>query len=187
MTNKLDDYIPTPLRRRLGLPAPAARVSGVLSDRIDSSGGNGVCWPWVGPLDRYGYGVVTRTGRAHRLAWQEHHGRKLARDEVVRHSCDNPCCCNPAHLIAGTQDENIDDRVQKDRSAKGQMNGRSKLTATEVKAIYKSGVAVSVMAERYGIDESTVRGIRTGKTWGWVTKDIPKKPNEIPKTKGACE
>lgn len=174
MINKLEDYIPTPLRRKLGMPAPAARVCGALSDRIDASGGNGACWPWVGPLDRYGYGVVTRTGRAHRLAWQEHHGRKLARDEVVRHSCDNPCCCNPAHLIVGTQVENIDDRVQKGRSAKGQMNGRSKLTATEARAIYKSGVAVSVMAERYSIDESTVRGIRTGKTWGWATKDIPK-------------
>lgn len=172
--SKLDGYIPTPLRRKLGLPAPAARVSGVLSDRIDSTAGNGACWPWVGPLDRYGYGVVTRTGRAHRLAWQEHHGRKLARDEVVRHSCDNPCCCNPAHLIVGTQVENIDDRVQKERSAKGQMNGRAKLTATKAREIYKSGVAASVMAERYGIDESTVRGIRTGKTWSWATKDIPK-------------
>ena len=95
MTSKFDGYIPTPLRRRLGLPAPAARVSGVLSDRIDSSGGNRACWPWLGAQDRDGYGVVARTGRSHRLAWQQHNGRELGPEEVVRHTCDNRHAATP--------------------------------------------------------------------------------------------
>jgi hypothetical protein len=41
------------------------------------------------------------------------------------HTCDWPPCCNPAHLFAGTQQENIDDRVKKGRSARvtGSANG----------------------------------------------------------------
>ena len=171
---KFNGYIPTPLRSKLGLRIPVLKMSGSLWDRVDVSGGNAACWLWTGPVDRYGYGVYSRKGRAHRLAWEHHNGRELSAEEVVRHSCDNPRCCNPAHLFAGTQIENIDDRVQKGRSAQGQKNGRAKLTATEARAIYKSGVSVSEMARRYGIDESTVRGIRTGKTWAWATKDIPK-------------
>lgn len=181
MKNKFDGYIPTPLRRRLGIPAPAARFSSALLDRIDSTGGNASCWPWVGPVDRDGYGVVTRSGRAHRLAWQEHHGRELTPAEVVRHSCDNPCCCNPAHLILGTQIENIDDRVQKGRSAKGSSNGRAKLAAKTVIDIYCSKEPVCATARKHGVDESTVRNIRSGKTWGWLTESYSKDSLEIPK------
>lgn len=181
--DRFEGYIPTPLRRRLGLPVPGIKAAGKLFDRIDSTGGNNKCWPWLGPLDRYGYGFVTRKGRAHRLAWQEHNGRKLAPHEVIRHSCDNPCCCNPAHLLVGTQEENVRDRVDRNRGARGSTNGRAKLTAAEAIAIFKAEQSTADLARKYNLDESTVRGIRSGKTWGWATGQIPKKPLQNPKTK----
>ena len=70
MNKKFDGYIPTPLRRRLGLPAPAIiTFSNNLGDFIDASAGAGHCWPWIGRRDRDGYGVVTRKGRSNRLVW----------------------------------------------------------------------------------------------------------------------
>lgn len=80
------------------------------------------CWPWTGAKNGNGYGRMKIDGRpmlAHRLAYEfskkrlrangDYHGR------VVRHSCDNPSCCNPVHLIACDQRANIADMVKKGR------------------------------------------------------------------------
>jgi hypothetical protein len=80
------------------------------------------CWPWIGPIAKYrrGYGQFKRDGRrgksenAHRLAWEFTHG--VPPDHLfVCHRCDNPPCCNPAHLFLGTPKENHDDMVSKGR------------------------------------------------------------------------
>jgi hypothetical protein len=79
--------------------------------------GNG-CWPWAGGRLPRGYGLFNggrdRDGKqdtryAHRLMWELANGRRVESGEVVRHACDNPPCCNPAHLLIGTQADNIND------------------------------------------------------------------------------
>lgn len=49
----------------------------------------------------------------HRLSAWIFNNVDIDTDIVIRHSCDNPPCWNPEHLIAGTQSENLSDAVNK--------------------------------------------------------------------------
>jgi hypothetical protein len=72
--------------------------------------GDLACWPYRGAQIDRGYG---RYGDilAHRFAWMSAHGEGLSPEVVVRHRCDNPPCVNPAHLLTGTQWQNMQDAV----------------------------------------------------------------------------
>lgn len=131
------------------------------------------CWEWTGTLDKDGYGRLKGVG-AHRIAWELSSGKKLEPGQVVMHTCDIPSCCRPSHLMAGTQKANAQDRAFKYRSAAGTKNGRSKLTNEQVIRIYKSAEANRAIAREYGLDESTVRGIKNGVTWSWLTAPYSK-------------
>lgn len=90
---------------------------------------------------------------------------------VVRHVCDNPLCINPDHLIVGTQAENIADRVERDRSARGEENGRAILTARLVGIIRKRlerGETLASVAERYGVTIGAISNIKYGRNWKHV-------------------
>ena len=61
-------------------------------------------------------GGSPRPLRAHVLSWAIHHNRWPAAGEVVRHSCDNPPCVNPAHLLIGTHLQNTKDARERKRN-----------------------------------------------------------------------
>ena len=77
------------------------------------------CLEWAGAPNNQGYGVLGYEGRkwlAHRLTWV------LAREPIptgmyVCHSCDNPLCCEIAHLFLGTQVDNMRDAATKGRTS----------------------------------------------------------------------
>ncbi len=123
------------------------------ADRIDCSGGPSACWPWrvLRPI--------------YEASWQ----RTLTPWAVVRHTCDNPRCCNPTHMIAGTHAMNVADRVERNRSAAGTRNGRNVLGPGEVLAIYSCGGSLAATAARFNVSKWTVRDIRSGRIWGWLT------------------
>jgi len=76
------------------------------------------CWEWQGARSKgKGYGRFYDCGEvsAHRKAWELHHGQPVPSGLNVCHSCDNPPCCNPAHLRVDTQSGNIRERDQKRR------------------------------------------------------------------------
>jgi hypothetical protein len=89
------------------------------------------CWPWTAGRIGYGYGQFNAgrdargrqdTRYAHRVAFQIATGIDPV-GAVVMHTCDNPVCCNPAHLRLGTQTENIADASRKGRYLRGMTVG----------------------------------------------------------------
>lgn len=95
-------------------------------DRVDRSGGADACWPWLGCRNPLGYGVVrtssfgerTRNYLAHHMALCLVLKRPLRPGYDGCHRCDNPPCCNPAHLWEGTHKENMQDAARKGRWSK---------------------------------------------------------------------
>lgn len=84
-------------------------------------------------LDQDGYGSIQYSlnrkhghYRAHRLVYEIVNNRVLLSEELILHKCDNPACCNPKHLFVGTHNDNVQDKVNKNRQAKGKKNGRYK-------------------------------------------------------------
>lgn len=101
---------------RRGLWGGASREERFLS-LIDRSPGSTDCWPWRGQLGGGGYGRVHWLGhslRAHRKAYELLVG-PIPSGLHVCHSCDNPPCCNPAHLWLGTDADNLADMRAKGR------------------------------------------------------------------------
>lgn len=123
-----------------------------------------------GYLDKDGYAEVSGK-KAHRLSYELFVG-PIPPGINVCHKCDNLKCCNPEHLFLGTQKENIADMMRKGRkdSRYGERNTQNKLTEQQVIEIYNSSEKQRAIAAKYGIDQSTVSNIKSGKLWGWLTK-----------------
>jgi hypothetical protein len=96
---------------------------------------------------------------------------------VVMHTCDNPLCINPSHLIAGNIKINSLDMVSKGRSPKGlnQFTGGIKLTELQVreikiKLINKTG-SLRSLAKEYDVSKKNILMIKNGERWKHVQID----------------
>jgi hypothetical protein len=130
------------------------------------------CWLWTGPTNNKGYGylqIAPPSGKkilAHRLSYEIHNNSIPGK--VTRHTCDNPPCVNPAHLISGTQNDNMADCASKDRTCFGERNGQSKLTneiVKEMRTQHAKGDSISALGRKYNVNRMTARSAIRGETW----------------------
>lgn len=123
------------------------------------------CWLWLGAVGSHGYGAMG-AGRdvklAHRFSWELHYGA-IPGGMYVCHICDNRICCNPRHLFLGTPSDNNRDAAAKGRTPRGGAHWNTKIHSADLEAIKQSGEMQAVLAARYGVDQSTISLIKSGK------------------------
>mgnify|MGYP006921331108 CR=1 FL=1 len=164
---------------------PARETEEVFWSKVDKTPGqgpNGHCWIWTGVINNKGYGT-TSYGRnrkikgldgprlAHRTSYELTVG-PIPEGQHLLHSCDNPPCCNPAHLRPGHYKENTQDKVDRGRQLKGEQIQCSKLTSDQVREIklmfllgYKSQYIADLLLDGR---PKIVEAIRQKKTWNHI-------------------
>ncbi len=99
-------------------PVLRERLEKLFWAKVDKRG-HDECWPWTAKsvISSLKYGALNIRGvvtGAHRVAFALANGG-IEDGAVIRHSCDNPPCCNPKHLLSGTQGENHRDMMERGR------------------------------------------------------------------------
>lgn len=150
--------------RRAAAAVSPQRVAARFWPKVEKTA---TCWLWRAALHRSGYGwcrAFNRATFAHRVAWKLTHGEWPT--TILRHTCDTPACVNPAHLLLGTQADNIRDMVDRNRAARGE--SRSRLTTEHVmriRELVSSGQTLRAVAAQFSISESQVSRIARGVQW----------------------
>ena len=117
------------------------------------------CWLYQGAITPHGYGTISTGGRgatrqivAHRVAWTLLVG-EIEPNMVLDHLCGVRRCCNPEHL------EPVSSATNSRRKK------TAKLTWEKVEEIRDSDESLDVLAKRFGITRTHVKGVREGRSW----------------------
>lgn len=134
------------------------------------------CLDFTGPIKSGGYGRVAISGgkyrAAHRISWELHHG-EIPQGMCVLHKCDRPICCEILHLFLGTQADNVEDMMAKERNRQlyGENANKAKLKEDQVLKIkikLKEKILAKEIAKEFNISIATIRDINKGRSWKHV-------------------
>lgn len=142
---------------------------------IPGFGPKGDCWKWRGSgsgpgLCKYGkFRLNTITMVATHVSIETSTGILIPEGMVVRHKCDFTMCVNPSHLLIGTQQDNINDKVSRNRQATKESHGMSKINLEIVKQIrylYDNENYTQMQLEhKFNIDQTVISDIVMNKLW----------------------
>jgi len=138
------------------------------------------CWPWLRAFTLKGYGVFSvsennvhcsynaqRVGLALRLG-------KLPDDIHALHSCNHPWCQNPCHVYPGTNQDNIDYKMEqgRHRGARGERCKQHKLVTSqihEIRALYLAGEHFQkTIAKMFGVNQQQISRIVNRRRWAHI-------------------
>lgn len=141
-----------------------------IADHVGYQGDDCIKWPFE--IGRYGYGTVKHQGKkrvASRVMCEQVNGVAPEPGMDAAHSCGNgqQACMNPRHLSWKTRLGNVEDAMAHGTWLHGEASPMAKITVDDVREIRSlaGDVYQSEIAERYGINQSQVSRITTGKAW----------------------
>jgi len=140
---------------------------------------DGSCWEWRRGRhpDEYGMFQWRAPGdpksRAHHASRVAMYLTSSVMPEIARHTCDNPPCCRPSHLVDGSHIDNARDRVERGRAKgkvdqRGERNDSAVLTdevVVEARRRARAGQGHDTIAAEMGFQRATLSLAIRGKTW----------------------
>jgi len=157
-----------------------SRLGGLTAEefwrRLDRSGpdatGLGPCWEWCSSTGRrarrYGWTRVDGVaGMPHRIAYTLASG-EIPSGLCVLHACDNPHCCNPAHLSVGTQTDNRRQAAERGRTKRK----LTELDALDILVSTARGESQHSLADRLGVARNTIVCVLSGQTFLHVRQAV---------------
>jgi hypothetical protein len=156
--------------------------------KVDKTSTPDGCWEWTAARDRDGYGafkVDGRMWRAPRWIFTQING-PMPDHEMTRHTCDNPPCVRPDHLVRGTVVQNAADQIERDRTTRGdrhhtrrdpgtrrrgEANGAARLTEEQVltiRARYSEGATQVALAQEFNVSQPLVSQIIRRVAWSHI-------------------
>ena len=144
------------------------RISKRFWEKVDK---DSECWNWQGCKLPKGYGQFSyklKTEQSHRVSWMIHFG-DIPDGMHVLHHCDNPGCVRPDHLFIGTNADNKQDMMNKNRQAKGSRLPHTILSEndiTEIRELYKTNkYTQKQLGEMFSVDQSNICRIINRSYW----------------------
>jgi hypothetical protein len=129
------------------------------------------CWEWIGATQSQGYGSFSINGKtylAHRISYTICHG-DIPEGLCVLHHCDNRLCVNPGHLFLGTNFDNIQDMVRKNRQSHNTTNRITKLNIDQVelmRRLYKGGgESYATLAKKFLVSKYSIGAVIRSDSW----------------------
>lgn len=142
--------------------------------KIDGPRQEGMCWEWkkyAGRKSRPTFYLSSYNQiLASRASYILHKG-EIGDGLHIRHTCDNGICVNPDHLLTGTAADNGHDaRVRRrHKPVRHERQNCAKLTwdqVRQIRTLFVTGpYTVAHLANQFGVVQSTVGQILSGKTW----------------------
>lgn len=102
--------------------------------------------------------------RLHRYIYEMKYG-KIPKGLFACHKCDNRVCLNPEHIFLGDNKDNMNDMMNKNRQARGEKSGMSKLTEKQVYNILISNKPFSFLSKKYNITVNIISKIKNRQIW----------------------
>jgi hypothetical protein len=142
-------------------------------------GASDECWEWQASRSCYGYGqfeINDHNYPASRVAWILTNGPVPDGLDIL-HSCNNPPCCNPAHLRPGTVSDNMQDSIRAGTHyrftyKRGSEHHNAKLTENDVRQIRilfaKGNVTKVQLGRDFGVTPENIAFIVNRKHWSHI-------------------
>jgi HNH endonuclease len=149
--------------------APKNSSERFLREHIAYDSDDCLLWPYC--CNERGYGLAVVDGvqsLASRWMCQLAHGDPPSAEHEAAHSCGNPPCVNQKHLRWATPIENQADREIHGTTNKGERNGKTHLSAGDIRAIRAAAPDLKTLMARYSVSKGCISKIRSGQRWSHV-------------------
>lgn len=117
-------------------------------------------------VNRGGY-PKKENGTVVRYLFEKENG-KIKKGLVVRHVCDNKMCINLKHVVLGTNAENSNDMVSRNRQAKGENHGNRKLCDANIIMIRNSNKTQVELSKIFNVSQANISDIKLKNIWKHV-------------------